>query len=165
MTAALEGLYRIDSGASELEILARAPGHDFTARGRALRGTLRFKASTLVELDVEALLAELKGADPIGTHELRKFVDADRSPIVKATLLEPSTLTAAGLGYRGIARVRFMSPKKVLDASVELSGSTERADGHLEASFSALGYAPPKLLFLKVKDHLDVRIHVRLRPE
>ncbi|MBI4817377.1 MAG: hypothetical protein HY791_14030 [Deltaproteobacteria bacterium] len=161
----LDGRYRIGAS-SRLEVTARAPGHDFVAKGAALGGSVRFENGALVELSAEANLADLAGSDPIGTHELRKFVGADRRPTIRGSLMGPAPLSDRGTSYSGMGVVRFVAPTgKVAEVQVTLSGRPEACLGTFKTSFSALGYTPPKLLFLKVRDELEVRVELSLTKE
>jgi hypothetical protein len=94
-------------------------------------------------------LAALDAGDPVSNHELRKFLALDQKPTAKA---------------EGGERVVFTIGARKMEAKVTYSGTPPRGSARFELTFTGLGYTPPKLLFLKVKDTLEVEVSSELIP-
>ena len=66
-------------------------------------------------------------------------------------------------GVRGRGQLRlWVESGPVAEAEVSFEGQPPRVALTLETSFTRLGYTPPKLLFFKVRDELQVRIEILL---
>lgn len=151
-----EGRYRFEG---TLSIEARAPGHDFTARGPAVRGEAQVAGGALQSLEVQVELAELKASDPLGNRELRKFLGLERRPTASASLRAPCPLSSAASAELEVAH----NGRRVTRAATARV-SAQGFEATMQTAFSDFGYRPPRLLLFKVKDPLRVTVEARLQP-
>lgn len=145
-----------------LRILAQAPGHRFEVAGGGLAGRFRLEQDTLESATITLDLASLGAGDRLRDHELRRFLELDRNPRATAALLAPAALArGAGDYLSGRARFRFEIGSRRAEAEVTLSGDTGRARAAFTLRFTELGWRPPRLLLLSVKDELSVEVELR----
>ncbi|MBK8014518.1 MAG: hypothetical protein IPK13_24600 [Deltaproteobacteria bacterium] len=176
------GVYRLVPAKSSVRVTARAPAHTFQAEGSGLSGMVRVEQEGLTELEVDFPLARLDAKDALKNHELGRFLSFNSAPIARATLRgtrgerlsfsralprpapasgsENLARNASESGYLdGSGEVLIASPTgRMALAKVQFTGRYPAFRASFETSFSALGYSPPKLLFLKVQDRLGVEI-------
>lgn len=155
------GTYTFVPERSAVRVTARAPGHAFTAKGSGIEGRAVLAPEGLVELEAHVALSRLAAPDPLGQHQLHKFLDFDRNPIARAQLLAPVLLEGEAL--RGRARMRFSIAERSAETEVVIEGTTTEAEGRFELRFTALGYTPPRLLLFRVKDDLAIVVTIRTR--
>jgi hypothetical protein len=145
-------------------VTVRAPGHAFVADTFGVEGEIEVDDDLLRLLKVEARcpLDRLDAHDTLKNFELRRFLDLDRRPVAKAVLLGEAPLERIGSSLSGRGRIRFELRDRSQSASIDLSGEVEQSPAKARASFAltftGLGYEPPKLLFLKVKDTIEVTV-------
>ncbi len=154
-----DGTYRFVSAASRATVVADAPGHKFRATGDGLEGTARVEGGRVVEAEASFPLWHLDAGDMLSNREMKKFLELSRRPSVRGKLAEPVAVD----GPRGKGRVEVElqgRATKPIDVTFEISGSNVTI--HLDASFSAFGHTPPKLLFIKVKDALALTLDCRI---
>lgn len=154
-----DGTYRFVPGASRATVVADAPGHKFRATGDGLEGTARIEGGRVVEADASFPLWHLDAGDMLSNREMKKFLDLDRRPSVRGRLAGP--VDVGGVRGKGRVEVELQGrPTKPIDVTFEVSGSNVTI--HLDASFSAFGHKPPKLLFIKVKDGFALTLECRI---
>lgn len=145
----------------EVRIRAQAPGHAFEVVGAGLSGGFTLDGEVLTAARLGLELGSLSAGDRLRDHELRRFLELDQSPRAEAVLLEPLTLGRGTGGLRGRGRFRFVLGRRQAEAEVELSGEPGSARASFTLRFTALGFKPPRLLLLSVKDQLGVEVRLR----
>jgi hypothetical protein len=159
--------FRFEAAKSRVTVTAHAPGHRFRVHGAGIEGEVTLSEARIERLSARFPLEALQAGDPLGNRELRRFLSLDQKPRAEAELIAPADLDASASGpSRARARVRFSLGRRTTESEVTLVTRrfSDRADGEakLSLSFSGLGYAPPKLLFFKVKDALEIEINAAL---
>lgn len=137
---------------SRATVIAHAPGHDFKASGFGVRGTVELDGEKVVRVEASFPLEQLDAGDLLANRELRKFLELDRRPEARATLSQDGRLT-------------FTIGAKKMEAAVTFSGTAPQGAAKFALTFTGLGYTPPKLLFLKVKDTLEIEVSTALQPD
>lgn len=156
--------YRFDPARSRARVIADAPGHRFRAEASGLEGEVAFDAETLTSLDARFPLEGLDAGDPLGNRELRKFLDLRSRPVARATLTEPIPLNTDPTG-----RLSAQGPIEIsigtrrMQTRMQAQGHPESGQAGFRLTFTGLGYKPPKLLFFKVKDQLEIEVEVVLQ--
>lgn len=145
-----------------VQVKARAPGHDFTCGGDGIAGEATVEGERIVSAKAEFPLERLKAGDPLGNRELRKFLDLDRRPVAKGELAEPIALSIAGDRVSGSGKLRLVVEGPTTTVPVRFEGTLPRVRASIDLTFTGLGYKPPKLLFLKVKDELSVELEIEV---
>ncbi|MCK6546542.1 hypothetical protein L6R52_11900 [Myxococcota bacterium] len=160
----LSGVFRFVPARSRARVVAHAPGHAFRCEGPGIEGLVELTEDRLVRGHATFPLAALAAGDPLGDRELKKFLGVDPSrpvsagPVLSAEL-EPAPITPGPSGGIVVATtVRFTLGAKTTSTRVRIEGTTTSARAELVLSFTSLGFTPPKLLFLRVKDTLDIEI-------
>jgi hypothetical protein len=139
-------------------VKARAPGHDFTCAGDGLEGEVTVEGDRIVRATATFPLEHLDAGDALGNRELRKFLSFDRRPKVTGELRDPIPIRTSGDRIAGEGRLALTIEGPTALVSVRFEGRLPRVSITLSPTFTGLGYQPPKLLFLKVKDELTVEI-------
>ncbi|MEQ8272784.1 MAG: hypothetical protein RMA76_43900 [Deltaproteobacteria bacterium] len=155
-----DGTYRFVASASRATVVADAPGHKFRATGDGLEGTARVEGGQVVEAEATFPLWHLDAGDMLSNREMKKFLDLPRRPSVRGKLAAPVAVE----GGRGKGRVEVElqgRPTKPIDVTFDVKGMNVTL--HLQASFSAFGHKPPKLLFIKVKDDFDLTLDCQIQ--
>jgi hypothetical protein len=155
-------LARIDPERSRAKVTARAPGHSFVAEGLGIEGEIGLDGDRLVSIAARFPLASLKASDPIGQMQLARFLDLPSRPIAEASLLSPIDLSSSNGRLTGRGRIRLSIGPRRTEADLAVEGTRSLARGRLEITFTGLGYEPPRLLFLKVRDDLTVEVELSL---
>jgi hypothetical protein len=158
----VEGKYRFARGSSRAEVTARAPGHSFRCAGSGIEGEVSIEGGRIVSGSASFPLEKLEAGDPFGNHELKKFLRVDQKPEVKGELETPIALTISGDRVSGEGKVRLSVQGPTATVPIRFEGSLPRVKATIEVTFTGLGYQPPKLLFLKVKDDLKVELDLRV---
>jgi hypothetical protein len=156
-----DGTHRFASS-SRAEVTARAPGHDFRCKGAGIEGEVAVEAGKIVRASATFALERLDAGDPLGNRELKKFLHLDRKPKVKGELEAPIALATEGERFFGEGKVRLTVDGPTATAPIRFEGRLPNVRATIEVTFTALGYQPPKLLFLKVKDDLKVELDLRV---
>jgi hypothetical protein len=160
--------FRFVPGRSRGTVTVRAPGHSFSADTVGIEGELELddSATRLLRVDARCPLAALDAHDTLKNHELRRFLDLDRRPTATAELVGEVPLERIGSRLVGRGQIRFELRGRSVNAAIDLSGEVEQSPAKARASFTltftGLGYDPPKLLFLKVKDSIEVAVDAEL---
>ena len=162
MSVTVEGTHRFVGPSSRAEVTARAPGHSFRCGGAGVEGEVAIEAGKLVRATATFPLEKLEAGDPLGNRELKKFLHVDRKPKVKGELEAPISLSIEGERVSGEGKVRLSVDGRTATASIRFEGRLPHVRATIDLTFSALGYQPPKLLFLKVKDDLKVELDLRV---
>ncbi len=146
---------------SVVRLEADAPGHTFRAAGAGLEGEVEIRGGVVVRAEAKFLLSSLDAGDALGNRELKRFLQSDQHPLVRGVLVAPMTLAEDPPG-NGQVELTFANGKKgTLDVRVQ--GPVEAPLLVFAASFTALGYKPPSLLLLKVKDPFRLQVAPRWR--
>lgn len=139
-------------------VTAQAPGHRFTVEGFGIEGRATLEDGTrIIELSAGFPLARLKARDPIGHRELRRFLNLDRNPIARVELVSSFDLSSDDP-----TRLRFSIDARQTEVSAHFERQGVRVFARFPLRFSALGFTPPRLLFLSVRDELTVEIEAEL---
>lgn len=143
---------------------ARAPAHSFVVEGAGVEGTVDLDETSIRAIDVRFPLAALKAADTLGQHQLDRFLALDTQPVATAVLTAPLALEGTRGGHRrGRGRARIsLAARPAVEIDLEVSGTEARASARMQIRFTQLGYTPPRLLFLKVDDLLQVEVELTL---
>lgn len=148
--------------AGSAEVTAKAPGHSFRCKGGGLEGEVAIDGERILSATATFPLERLEAGDPLGNHELKKFLGLDRKPKVKGELADPIALSKDGERVSGEGKVKLQIDGPTATAPIRFEGRLPLVRATIDVSFSALGYRPPKLLFLKVKDDLKVELDLRV---
>jgi hypothetical protein len=160
----LIGVHRFVPERSRARVVAHAPGHDFRCEGVGIEGLVELGEGALVRGHATFPLAALAASDALGDRELKKFLGIDSTkpasagPILRAELEPAPTSPGARGGIIVATTARFTLGAKTATARVRIEGTPALARAELVLSFTSLGLTPPKLLFLRVKDTLDIEI-------
>src|SRR5262245_35682169 len=92
----VEGRHRFARASSRVEVTARAPGHSFRCAGAGVEGEVAVEGGRIVSGSATFPLEKLEAGDPLGNHELKKFLRLDQKPQVKGELETPIALTITG---------------------------------------------------------------------
>jgi hypothetical protein len=157
-----EGTHRFVAPSCKAEVTAQAPGHSFRCKGAGLEGEVAVEGGRVVRASATFALERLEAGDPIGNHELKKFLGLDRKPKVKGELADPIALSIDGERVSGEGKVKLQIDGPTATAPIRFEGRLPQVRATIDVTFTALGYRPPKLLFLKVKDDLKVELDLRV---
>lgn len=177
------GRYRLVPARSRVRVLAHAPGHDFRAEGARLEGNLELAPDGALQGDLSFPLDALAAGDALGTHELRKFLGLESPSTPRDARIARGHLRGSfpRSGDRGEAAVELSIGARRATVSARLSRALGTAgaageaatatagapppvsgSARFELTFGALGFTPPKLLFLRVKETLELEVDVVL---
>ncbi len=140
---------------SRATVIAHAPGHDFKASGTGVSGTIELLELRVQSLDATFPLAALDAGDPLGNRELKRFLDLGAGPVARAILSEEDGKLTFSIGSRSMTTAAVFHAPKASDA---------QGIAKFALTFSGLGYTAPKMLFLKVKDTLEIEVSTELQP-
>lgn len=155
----IEGTHQITGSA---RVKARAPGHDFSCGADGIAGEVTVEGERIISAKADLPLERLKAGDPLGNRELRKFLELDRRPRAQGELAEPIALSMDGDRVSGRGRLRLVVEGPTATVPVRFEGTLPRIRASIDLTFTGLGYKPPKLLFLKVKDELSVELEIEV---
>jgi len=158
----VDGTHRFVRASSRADVTARAPGHSFRCGGAGVEGEVRVEGGRIVSGTATFPLEKMEAGDPLGNHELKKFLRLDKKPQVKGELEGPITLSIEGERVSGEGKVRLSVDGPTATAPIRFEGRLPAVKATIDVTFSALGYQAPKLLFLKVKDDLKVELDLRV---
>jgi hypothetical protein len=150
------GRYRLVAERSRASVTAYAPGHRFVADGSGLEGLVEIGADRVLSAHLTFPLARLDAHDALRNHELRRFLELDRAPIAKGELASPASLSSG--------RIAISIGPRRMETAAAFEGEPPSVTARFQLTFTGLGYQPPKLLFLKVKDAIDVEVTANLDP-
>lgn len=154
-----DGTYGIVEANSAIEVTAYAPGHDFRAVTKALRVSAEVSGGQLVSAEVSFLLSALDAGGRLENHELRKYV-ADRS--ARGKLKAPVALPDDDRPLSLTGQVEIDAGHGASPCEVDIRGAMPNLELHLTPKLTTLGYRPPRILFLKVKDEVSVILRLTL---
>ncbi len=151
----------------QLVATARSRVHDtegkVAARGHA-RLTRQASTLTLESLEVEVDLSELRTGDKLKDLEVRRRLGdrvggrATLATAVPVAVSPGRTRVAGTLTFRGIAR------SLSVDAEItDGPGPEVRGRASFQVRFTDHGLEPPKVLFLKIDDAVDLQIDLVAR--
>jgi hypothetical protein len=150
------GRYRFVAARSTVRVTAYAPGHRFVADGPGLEGIVELERDRIVSANVTFPLYRLDAHDALKNHELKKFLAFETQPIARGEILSATDLSSARIAIAvGGARMETLAAFR---------GEPPNVSARFQLSFTGLGYAPPKILFLKVKDGVDVELGGLIEP-
>lgn len=154
-----EGRHRFRAGSSRARVAVHAPGHRFRAEGTGLEGTFDLGPSHALTAAAAFALASLDAGDPLGNRELHRFLDLGRRPVARGEIRDPITLRETPDGRLvGKGMLSFSIGDRTMTVPIELEGRGRAVRARFMLSFTGLGYEPPKLLFFRVKDLLEVEV-------
>jgi hypothetical protein len=148
--------------AGKAEVTAQAPGHAFRCKGGGIEGEVAIEGERIVRATATFPLERLEAGDPLGNHELKKFLRLDRKPKVKGELAAPIDMKIEGERVSGEGTLRLQIEGPTATAPIRFEGTLSHVHATIDVTFTGLGYQPPKLLFLKVKDDLKVELDLRV---
>ncbi len=150
------GRYRFVAARSTVRVTAHAPGHRFVAEGPGLEGIVELERDRIVSANVTFPLDRLDAHDALKNHELKKFLAFETKPVAEGEILSATGLSSARIAIAvGGARMETLAT---------LSGEPPNVSARFQVTFTGLGYRPPKILFLKVKDAVDVEVSGLIEP-
>jgi predicted pyridoxine 5'-phosphate oxidase superfamily flavin-nucleotide-binding protein len=156
---------RLEIQRAQVTVTAHAPGHAFRCTGTGVSGHVELDGDAVVGLEARFPLAELRAGDPLGNRELKKFLGLDRRPFATARLVRRAELRREGDGrLSGRLPLRFEIEGRGLEVEVEVEGRVPSGRVRFRVPMTGFGLTPPKLLFMKVQDVLDVEVEVGTRP-
>lgn len=156
--ALADGTYTIRS-TSHIEVLAHAPGHKFKAQGPGIEGQAIIKDGRIESAEARFPLSALDSGDMLGNRELKKFFGLGKGPKhVTGRLLEPAAIQENGAQLSAQMQLGLRVDGPEAKTTLKLQGSLQSIAGSFSLRFSDLGYKPPKLLFFKVKEQLDLTL-------
>ncbi len=156
--ALADGTYTIRS-ISRIEVLAHAAGHKFKAQGAGIEGQATIKDGRVEAAQARFPLSALDSGDMLGNRELKKFFGLGAGPKhVTGRLLEPVDIEENGDRLCAQIQLGLRVDGPEAKTTLKLQGSLQSIAGSFSIRFSDLGYKPPKLLFFKVKEQLDLTL-------
>jgi hypothetical protein len=156
------GRYRFLASRSIARVTAHAPGHLFSAQGSGVEGEVELGADRVLSVKARFPLEKLDAGDLLSNRELRKFLTLEKRPTAEATLVAPVILDPSSAIPSGDGSIDFTLEARRMRARIHLEGRPPLVSAAFSLSFTGLSFEPPKLLFLRVKDGLDVSIHGEL---
>jgi hypothetical protein len=156
------GRYRFVAARSIARVTAHAPGHDFVASGAGIDGEVELAADHVLSVSARFPLEKLDPGDVLKTRELKRFLSLEKKPIAEATLIAPVVLDLSGTTPSGEGSIDFTIGRRRMRVRACLRGRPPLVHAAFALSFTGLSYDPPKLLFLRVKDDLDVSVQAEL---
>jgi hypothetical protein len=157
--------FRFVPARTRAQVTARAPGHDLSLDASSIEGSFELDdaESTLLSAVAKCRLARLDAHDALKNFEVRRFLSLDEDPVAEGALLGPISLSRdAGGRLSGHGRLRFTLRGRTMETALSVLGTPPAVKATFELTFSGLGLAPPKLLFIKVKNELPVELDAQV---
>jgi len=161
-------------GKSQVGFEAKFPLGDFAGRGERLEGEikldpadLRRSVAGILRVDVLGLRTGLDGRD----RDMRKTLEADRFPVIRFTVESveasfPSVTDKADvlLTIRGQMLIRDVERPLTFLGRARFRDGELWVRGDATVKFTEFGMAPPKRLFVAVRDAVMVSFDLTLAP-
>jgi polyisoprenoid-binding protein YceI len=154
----------VAAGASQMSAFARTTAHPFGYRAPitgAVEASLRdgdFDLDVPITAALEVDLDALEGDNPRVDGEMRRRLDIQRFPRVKATVLHVSAGAGDVYRLRGELTLHGKTRPMQGDAVVTLDGNQLHAKGALTIDIREFGIKPPNLLIVRVHPQIEVTI-------
>ncbi|PIE73630.1 MAG: hypothetical protein CSA20_02150 [Deltaproteobacteria bacterium] len=155
------------SGNNRVDFTAYAPMHTF--RGWAEQGfsgtiDADFEKGTLRTMEAAVNTLDFTTGDDERTRAMSDYFDFPAHPRSSFVMTQCRSLAKAGSGYKAeiTGILDFAGIRRQLPLTCMLIMQKEHIDLALtfKWSFKAYGLKAPRLLFLKVKDIVDIRVHL-----
>ena len=158
--------YTLNAPESRLQIVAYAPMHRVEIESSGLSGWIELdvEAGQVTGGEIVAPLSDLTGGDRTKDRELNKFLKTRQHGSATLTLA-PSDLTVDGSNVSFDVTGDMAFQGRTIPVNVRASGTLSdggiRGDARFSWKLTNMGLKPPKLLFIKVKDDIDLVVSVR----
>jgi polyisoprenoid-binding protein YceI len=161
--------YRVKQEESTVDIDLNVNVHPSHVRARELTGTLeceldehqrpRLEARYSAELTLP--VQSIKSGIGVQDMEMRRRLDTGRFPTITAALIEARKLARDG-HYHATFEISMHGQTRRVegDAVLEVGDGTLTIDGEQKINMKDFGINPPRLLFLKVDEVVNVRAHI-----
>ena len=163
--------YTVDA-ASKVEVIATATLHGaMKTLFPKLSGTLEGDPAALADTAkavVRLSMADYDSGDRMRDWKMKKELDPDNWPQAVCTLGKIEGVTRDGDKLKGRATglLEYRGRKVTLtaDASGTLGDTEARAEARFKLNLNDVGVPPPKFLFLKVHEIVEIVVHLVAKP-
>lgn len=156
------GAYSLQ-GPGTARVSARAPGHDFEASAAIAGGPVTVDDGRVGPIEFAVDLRDARPRDALALGRMGAYLNAHPPARIIATAPFADLRPAANGGWSVEADLCFKRGAHQCCQRVSLCAQPQPDDtfvieGGFELGFSALGYPPPKLLFLRVQDRVRISV-------
>lgn len=153
---------------SRVDFIAHAPMHTFagwTTKGLTGKLELDFESASLQCFEASANTLDFEAGAEDRTRAMRDYFHFNRHPLASFTMTECRKWQVLGnetyqLTPFGI--LEFAGQRRQLPLNCQLKNCEDRLELSLafKWSFKAFGFKAPRLLFLTVRDIVDIHVHL-----
>ncbi len=157
--------WTIDSERSTLLVRARATLHDSVSRGHGLSGTLMAELEDLEATasgTIRAALSEQSFGDRVRDWSMARHLNLKRHPEARLDVSQVFVKSRDPWEIRLQGQMSYRGHTALIDVDVrgELDEHSLTARTTFPLELSQIGIAPPRMLFLKVADTVEVEVHL-----
>lgn len=154
--------YRIAPGRSRVECLARSAVHDTRVVTDRVSGLLEVSddLTRLEHLAVEVDVRSLDAGDFLRNRELHAHLETARNPLARLTLAAPAAIRDGAVSFAARLEYRGQTVRYDLRTEGEVGLAAARGTCRFVPRFTEYAMRPPKVLFLKMEDAVEVQVRI-----